>query len=277
MTARDVVAGGVRLHVVEAGAGPALVLLHGLAASHAIWQHVVPALAGRWRVVAPDLPGHGASDKPDAGYGIAYHARVVRALGEVLGLRDVVIAGSSLGGRIALQLAADHPEWVRAAVLAAPARDYPSALALAWGAVAWLASPAVVRAALVGGVRRSFYDPGGPGCAARRRILDERLAADDFAEHARAVVRSIAGALDAERAVAARVRQPALVTWGRQDRIVPFACSESLLRLMPHARLQVFERCGHIPMLEHPEAFVGALQEFLDGLEAAPRHAAGGH
>jgi len=75
---RDVVADGIRLRVLEAGEGPTLLLLHGLSASLDIWEHVVDALADRYRIVAPDLPGHGESAKPDAPYTIDFYAGVVR-------------------------------------------------------------------------------------------------------------------------------------------------------------------------------------------------------
>ena len=270
MTAREVVAGGVRLQVAEAGRGPALVLLHGLAASHAIWAEVAPALGAGWRVIAPDLAGHGESAKPDAPYTVAWHADLVRALLDALDVGDAVVAGNSLGGRIAVELAVRHPARVRAAVLSAPAGDFPPWLGLAWRAVARLASPPLVGAVLRRGVVRSFFDPASPGCAARRRIVERRLEADDFPAHARAVVRSIAGALAAEHGLPGRVRQPVLVTWGRQDRVVPFAGSAALLRQVPQARFEAFERCGHIPMLERPAAFVAVVRGFLDTLDAAP-------
>src|SRR5439155_156044 len=79
LIARDVVADGIRIHVVEAGEGPALILLHGLTATHFTWEHTIPAFADRWRVIAPDLPGHGRSEKPDAPYTIDFYAGVCRA------------------------------------------------------------------------------------------------------------------------------------------------------------------------------------------------------
>src|SRR2546422_9048608 len=80
LTERDVVADGIRIHLEEAGEGPALNLLHGLTASHFTWEHTIPAFADRWRVIAPDLPGHGRSDKPDAPYTIDFYAGVIRSL-----------------------------------------------------------------------------------------------------------------------------------------------------------------------------------------------------
>src|SRR5262249_14324486 len=76
----DVMVDGMRLRVAEAGQGPTLILVHGLTASHAVWELTLAAFADRWRVIAPDLPGHGESDKPDAPYTIDFFAGMVRSL-----------------------------------------------------------------------------------------------------------------------------------------------------------------------------------------------------
>ena len=102
MTARELTVDRIRLHVVEAGEGPALVLLHGLSATHANWEYTIRAFADRWRVVAPDLPGHGRSAKPDAPYTIDFYAGVIRSLGRALGIDEAVVIGNPLGGQIAI-------------------------------------------------------------------------------------------------------------------------------------------------------------------------------
>jgi pimeloyl-ACP methyl ester carboxylesterase len=105
----------------------------------------------------------------------------------------------------------------------------------------------------------------------RRRILQERLLADDFPEFARAVARSLGGVLAADPQPLERVTQPVLVVWGRQDRLVPLARAQGLLRGIPHARLHALDGCGHLPMLEQPGAFNRVVAEFLRTALAAPR------
>src|SRR5258706_15769213 len=117
-TYRDVVADGIRLRVLDAGSGPPLLLLHGLSASLEIWEHVVDAFADRHRVIAPDLPGHGESAKPDAPYTIDFYAGVVRTLARELAIETAVVGGSSLGGKIALELGGWYPRFVRGLRLA---------------------------------------------------------------------------------------------------------------------------------------------------------------
>ena len=271
MKGRDIVVDGIRLHVAEAGAGPALFLLHGLAATNATWEHTMPVFAERWRVIAPDLPGHGRSAKPNAPYTIDFYAGVIRSLGRELGVDEAIVAGNSLGGQIALELACAYPRWTRALVLAAPAGGFPVAMRPLGWAIGAVDSPRLMRMALERSVQHAFYDPRSPGCLARREILAERVAAEDFPSFARAVSRSIAGALGAGARPLHALTQPMLLVWGRQDRLVGLSRSRQLLRDVPHARLVLLDRCGHVPMLEYPEVFNRIVDEFLRAVEAAPR------
>lgn len=271
---RQVVADGIRLNVAEAGRGPVLLLLHGLSASHAIWEHVIPAFADRWRVIAPDLPGHGTSEKPDAPYTIDFFAGVLRSLARALDVDEAVVVGSSLGGHVALELAIGYPRFTRALALAAPACGYSPALRVA-GLAIQAVTPQLLRATVPQSLRQGFYDRAKLGHATRGRILTERLVADDFPQFARAVTRSLSGVLTAPPLALERVRQPTAIVWGRQDRLVPMARSTWLLSRIPHATLHVLERCGHLPMLEQPAAFVRLLDTYLATLAAHATHAHG--
>jgi pimeloyl-ACP methyl ester carboxylesterase len=271
VTTRDVDVDGIRLHVSEAGAGPALILLHGVTASHANWEHTIPAFAGRWRVVAPDLPGHGRSAKPDAPYTIDFYAGVIRSLGRALGIDEAVVVGNSLGGQIAIEIGLAYPGWTRALVLVAPAGGFGSVTQGLRFALGPLAGARTLRMALPWALDRCFHDPSGPACERRRRLLAERLASDDYPAFARAVSRSIVGALAGARQPLDALTQPTLVVWGRHDRIIRPAASQRLLRNVPQARLAMLERSGHLPMVEQPDAFNRLMTEFLAAVDAAPR------
>ena len=276
---QHVLVDGLRLHVAEAGDGPALLLVHGLTASHAVWEPTLAAFAARWRVIAPDLPGHGESDKPDAPYTIDFFAGMIRSLARELGVREAVVAGSSLGGQVALELAAWCPTFTRALVLAAPAVGYSATMRPVGQALQMLTGPRVLRASLAQFFQRNFHDRSQIRHVTRQRILEERLASPDFPAFARAVARSLGGVLTADSQPLERVTQPVLVVWGREDRLVPLRRSERLLRRLPHARLHVLERCGHLPMLEQPAAFNRVLDGFLREALRPPfafdRHATG--
>jgi len=270
MTGRDIIADGVRLHVVEAGTGPTLVLLHGLSATHHNWEHTITAFADRFRVVAPDLPGHGRSAKPDAPYSMDFYAGVIRSLGRELGIREAVVVGNSLGGQIAVELALDYPSWTRALVLAAPAGRFSLPLRTISGAVGAAAVPRLLRWMLPFSLERCFHDPSGPGLEMRQRLLAERLEHEDYPDFARAVARSVAGALAAGNQPLAELTQPTLLVWGQNDRLVALSGSRRLMRELPQARLAVLQRCGHLPMLEQPEEFNRILDAFLRSVDSAP-------
>jgi pimeloyl-ACP methyl ester carboxylesterase len=270
MTTHEIAVDGLRIHYAEAGAGPALVLLHGLSATHENWEYTIPAFAERWRVIAPDLPGHGRSEKPDAPYTIDFHAGVIRSLGRALGISEAVVIGNSLGGQIAVELGLSYPRWTRALVLAAPAGGFGAPVqALGW-LIGAAARPPLLRIALPLALDRSLYDASLPASETRRRILAERLAHADYPHFARAVTRSLLGSIAAGRQPLERLRQPTLLVWGRNDRMVALSGSQRLMRMVPHARLTVIERCGHLPMIEQPEQFNRAVADFLRSVEAAP-------
>jgi pimeloyl-ACP methyl ester carboxylesterase len=270
MTTRDIVVDGIPIHYAEAGDGPALILLHGLSASHAVWARTIPAFANRWRVVAPDLPGHGASGKPDAPYTPDFYAGVIRSLGRELGIGEAVVVGNSLGGQVAMEIAVSYPRWTRALVLAAPPGGYGRLMRGVGWTLGNVAGTRIMRAALPWALDLCFWDPDADACDTSQALLGERLEADDFPGFARAVVRSIAGAMATGIPVLAELTLPTLVVWGREDRLVSLAESRRLLRDVDHARLVVLERCGHLPMLERPDEFNQRLAEFLREVDAAP-------
>jgi pimeloyl-ACP methyl ester carboxylesterase len=220
--------------------------------------------------VAPDLPGHGRLGKPSAPYTPDFYAGVIRSLGRELGIDEAVVVGNSLGGQVAMELALSYPRWTRALVLAAPPGGYGRLMR----GVGWTlgkrrrtahharGAPVGARSVLLGPVRGGVrYEPAP---------LSERLQADDFPGFARAVARSIAGAMVAGLPTLGPLTQPTLVLWGRHDRLVSLAESRRLLRDVEHARLVVLERCGHLPMLERPGEFNHRLADFLREVEAAP-------
>src|SRR3989441_11636975 len=110
--------GALRVHHMHGGRGTAVVFVHGLGSSgYMEWRHTLESIAARHRVFAPDLPGYGRTDKPRARYTVPYFARFVRRYMEDRGLRSAALVGTSLGGRIALEVALEQPKMVRKLVL----------------------------------------------------------------------------------------------------------------------------------------------------------------
>jgi 3-oxoadipate enol-lactonase len=256
------------------------VLVHGLATTRLIWRRVVPRLGHR-RAVALDVPGFGAS--PPAGPGFALDA-VAAAIGDGLAQAGVPrpfdLVGHSMGGALALSLAARHPESVRRLVLVAPAglRPVPRPAAEVFAAVsqqlialrragAPLADSAWGRRLLLAG--GTVDAEGIPPAEARAMVLASRGATRIRAALAAVVAADLRPALTA-------VQAPLGLVWGARDRVIPATGIDAVLERRPGAPAVRVPEAGHIAMMERPAAFARALEEILerlDGQSAAARRA----
>jgi pimeloyl-ACP methyl ester carboxylesterase len=259
--------GGVRLRYVRAGSGPAVLLLHGFASSIVTWRDVIAPLARAHDVVALDFPGFGGSEiRP--GLPPSAYPRLVLGLMDLLAIPRASLVGNSLGGGVAVVVAARNPERVDRLVLIdsvgfnlAPA-DRPFLLrALGWKPAARLMEALPIRRALVtASLHQVFYDD--------RLVTTERVD-----EYVAPLLRP--GAVAAAQALLAsgddmgvqdlvtRVRVPTLVIWGREDAWVPVAQADRFLAAIPGSRKVVLEGCGHLPQEERPAEVSALLDEFL--------------
>jgi pimeloyl-ACP methyl ester carboxylesterase len=274
---------GHRRAFVRAGNGPPLLLLHGVGNSAQTWAGVLERLAASHTVIAPDLLGHGSSDKPRGDYSIAAYANGMRDLLSVLDVEQVSVVGHSLGGGIALQFAYQFPELVQRLVLVGSGGlgpDLSASLRMATlpGAEAVLTALAAVS----GGLRSGLRVVEGAGSALGwKRMSDLVEAADAIlalrdVEARHAFLRTLRGVVDSHgQAITALDRLylanavPMLVVWGSRDPIVPAAHAETVRTLVPTARVEVFEGAGHWPHLDDPDRFCAVLLEFLAGTPAA--------
>ncbi|MBI2504248.1 MAG: alpha/beta hydrolase [Candidatus Latescibacteria bacterium] len=261
---------------------PALLMLHGLFDQRGTWDLIWPLLGDRFRLVAPDLVGFGASSKPrlrhcppGQRYSLAMHAGHLLQLIRHLGLERVVLAGNSLGGGLALYLWCSCPQ-LRPAIsglaLLAPA-CYPQPLpgyvrqVAGWpGALLdqrpfqWLAFRLGIAQRLIGQtVRRCFADPARipPG------VVDQavaRLREPGVSYAYRSAARNL---LPPDWEILLRgyreVSCPVLVIWGEEDRVVPAVLARRLQADIPHAAVRLIPGCGHAPQLECPALVAGAL------------------
>ena len=261
------------LAIREEGAGEPLVLVHGAGTSSAIWHRVAPRLAAGRRVVAPDLPGYGGS--PAAGPGFALEEVADRL---AAGLEDAGVpapydlVGHSMGGAIAILLAARHPERMRRLVLVAPA-GLAALPRVAGGLLGAVAAPFAV-------ARRTLATPLA-GSALVRRLALAGVARDGArvpAANARAVLASSAGATRIGpglasaatadlRATLAGVTTPLGLVWGEHDPVIPPRRIEIIRRARPDAELRIVPDTAHAPMLERPDAFCAALEAVLAQLD----------
>jgi pimeloyl-ACP methyl ester carboxylesterase len=230
----------------------------------------LPGLARRHEVVALDLPGFGASDQPPD-LSAETHANVLLALMDRLQWPRATLVGHSLGGALATLVAARHPERSERLVLIAPAgfnlasAELPWLLrALEWPPLGGLLERLPVRRALVRvGLRQVVFDDA---LVTRERV--EEYWAPLARPGAVASLRSLLASRHALEAgfagMAARVRAPTLLVWGREDAWIPVSDAERFLAAIPGSRKVVLERCGHLPQEERPLEVLEILGGFLD-------------
>jgi pimeloyl-ACP methyl ester carboxylesterase len=264
--------GGAHVRYVDVGEGPAVVLIHGFAASLDTWATVIPALSKKHRVIAPDLKGFGFSSRPEGDYSPSAQAKLVTALMDSRGIENATVVAHSWGSSVALALS-----------LASPARVTRLALYDAWvyeeqlpTFFLWSRTPVVGEALFslfYGGraderIEGAFYD--------KEKWVTERLVED--VERALDRPGTTAAALAATRGqrfaeVSEKyktIKQPTLLLWGREDQVTTLGQGERLARDLPHAKLVVYPRCGHFPMLEASSASTADLTAFIDDVATAP-------
>ena len=253
---------------------PPLVLLHGIGASKDHWPRLARHLAGRFRVVAPDLPGFGESSKPvGADYSMPAQAEHVRQFLEALKLGAVHLAGSSMGGRVAAQFAATHPGLVRTLWLLDPA-----------GAEGERHSEMVER--VLAGEPTPLFSRTADEYAATLAFTMSRppdiprpalrvLAAEGapFYEHYHRLFDALTAELlegpsteDLLRGLAL----PTLVTWGEEDRVLHVSGADAIGAAMPNATVRRMPGIGHLPMLEDPARTAADYLAFHDALTRGP-------
>ncbi len=252
----------------DVGTGEPLVLLHGIATDRRIWDLVLGHLGTTRRVLAPDLPGFGESPAVGEGFDLREVADwIVDGLAQegVAGPFDLV--GHSLGGGIAIVLAAAHPRLVRRLVLVAPAglRPFPPAISalLAAGADAVLAARrgAVALTDTWWGRRvllaLTTADAAGLPPTLARQMVEASASAKRTAP-------ALATITSADlRQMLARTHVPLGVIWGEADRTVPIRALDDLLQARPDANVTRMQGAGHVPMIEQPDEFVVALRGLI--------------
>jgi pimeloyl-ACP methyl ester carboxylesterase len=268
--------GDNRLHYLEAGDGPPLLLLHGgiIDAAACSWGEVIEPLASDFRVVALDLLGYGRSDAPDARYATTDHVDVVADAVAELDLAPLSVVGLSLGGGVALGYALAYPDRVRRLVLV---DSYGLGRELPNGRLSWLlAKVSVLNRLSVALLCRSrgfttaslgnvAHDPDALSPAAIDCVHE--LACQPDAGKAFRRWRSHEVTRDGYRTVYVddlpELSVPTLLLHGREDEVFPVAWAERAAERIPDAELVVLDECAHWPPREYPDRFVTEVTAFL--------------
>ncbi len=256
---------GVGIHYVERRSGPAVVLIHGFGGHTFSFRYLIPDLARDHRVVAVDLKGFGYSERPQKGdYSLSAQARLVVHLMDALGLEKASLVGHSMGGEVAMRIAAGWPQRVEKLVLAAsvsgeriptlPATPLIKPLLSLFGRMfgRWL-------------FRRMFYNPQN----ATKEALDAYRAPARIRGSRDATYRVIRDFRRDKRVPFERITAPVLILWAARDRIVPRWGLARLRKRFPRAAVVTIERTGHLLLEEQPEQCNAAIRRFLAGDKVA--------
>jgi pimeloyl-ACP methyl ester carboxylesterase len=275
----------VRIHGHEVGyrregEGPVILLIHGIAGSSTAWRDVMPALAERYTVIAPDLIGHGQSAKPVGDYSLGAYASGMRDLLRVLGVARATIVGQSFGGGVAMQLSYQHPELCERLVLVdsgglgrevswllrfmtLPGSEYlmpvifPSFIRQRGNDISRLLHDHGIKMARLGEMWRSYAS------------LTESANRQSFIRTIRAVIDPGGQTINANDRLYLAQEVPTLIVWGDRDSIIPVSHGYAAHESMPGSRLEIIEGSGHFPHVEAPERFLAVLIDFLETTKPA--------
>jgi pimeloyl-ACP methyl ester carboxylesterase len=292
MELRELTIHGNRVTYRTAGEGPVLLLIHGMAGSATTWKHVMPALGEEFTVVAPDLLGHGRSEKGAGDYSLGSLASSLRDLLVALGHDRATIVGQSLGGGVAMQLAYQFPERCERLVLVSSGglgREVNQLLRL----LSLPGSAVVLSLACSAPVQRAIG--GAAGVASRVGLHPAPVIAELWRSYSslgdentrRAFLRTLRAVIDrggqtvsAENRLHLAAEVPTLIIWGGADPIIPVEHAHEAHAAIEGSRLEIFDEVGHYPHVEAPERFVAVLTEFVETtlpaqITISPRHGLG--
>jgi pimeloyl-ACP methyl ester carboxylesterase len=279
---REITLHGNRVNYRIAGdGGPVLLLIHGVTGCARQWDDVVPLLAERYTVIAPDLLGHGESAKPKGDYSLGAYAAGVRDLLVALGHRRATVVGHSLGGGIAMQFAYEYPPFAERLVLVSSGglgREVSALLRAATLPGAEIVLPIIaserilnIGAAFGAAFGKLGLRPGSDLAEMARGYasLNDAGARQAFLHTLRAVIEPTGQRVSATDRLYLTEILPSMIMWGERDPLIPSAHAHSAHESMPHSRLELFADSGHFPQLHEPLRFAHTLIDFVETTEAA--------
>jgi pimeloyl-ACP methyl ester carboxylesterase len=264
-----------------AGSGPAIVLVHGITSTSATWERVMPYLATRYTVIAPDLLGHGESAKPRGDYSLGAYASGVRDLMVTLGHESATFVGHSLGGGVVMQLSYQFPERCERLVLVDSGglgKEVSMLLRAATLPFSEVVLPLLVNTRLldagraVGGLFGRLGLHAGTDMAELARghaSLQDPQARAAFVHTLRTIVDPLGQRVNASDRLYLAENLPFLIVWGGRDPIIPVEHGVAAHALVPSSKLEVFEEAGHFPHLDEPLRFLDVLLDFIESTEPA--------
>ncbi|PWT88001.1 MAG: hypothetical protein C5B55_13870 [Blastocatellia bacterium] len=250
---------GQKIHYVEAGSGPTVILLHGLGGSSQVWQLNINPLAEKFHVFVPDQIGFGKSDKPLVNYRIRTYVDFLDQFCKQLKIERASLVGSSLGGWIAAAYTLAFPDRVDKLVLEdaagyAPPKDFD--LNSLYGL-----NPST-REGMKFLVGKVFYNKIYTSDAAIDQAIAFRMSAGD-GYTINSLIESMIRGEDFLDSTVKMIKRPTLIVWGRQDGLVLLADGERFNKDIIGSKLLIFDQCGHVPNVEKAMEFNSAVLKFI--------------
>ena len=240
---------------IDEGEGEVLLLLHGLMGALSNWEMVVEEFKNDYRVIIPILPIY---DLPLLTTGVKTLAKHVHRFVNHLGLSNVILLGNSLGGHVGLIYCINHPQVVKSLILTGSSGLYENAFG---GSFPRRESYDFVKEK----VEYTFYDPN----VATKDLVDDVFKTINDRNR---VIRILAMAKSAIRHNMKKdlhkMQLPVSLIWGKNDKITPPEVAEEFNQLLPDSELHCIDKCGHAPMMEHPQEFNRLLKGFLEKIGA---------
>ncbi len=262
---------GMKICYVDEGEGErTLLLIHGNSAGIHHWEPLMDRLSRRYRCIALDLPGWGDSDKPRIDYTIPFYGETVVQFLDKIGMGSVDVIANSMGGHVTMEIALRFPQRIHRLILVDPAG--------VWGRLGkWVAlalSPFLhenifqklgpswqqyfIR-------NRIFFDSSSPLCSELVEKQMSLLRSKEYPAFAYTLTNSLQHLLKyGLKNEMSEILHPTLIIWGRQDRLIPWLFGWQASWRIPNAQIKIFNRCGHVPMLEIPDRFANAVVSFLE-------------
>lgn len=260
-TPKEVLVFGQKIHYVEAGSGPTVILLHGLGGSSQAWGLNTAALAEKYHVIVPDQIGFGKSDKPLVNYRIRTYVDFLDQFCKQLKIERATLVGSSMGGWIATMFTASFPDRVDKLVLVdaagyKPPKDFDTRTLIGL-------NPSTREGVKIL-IAKVFYNKAFQTDAAVDQAIAARLAAGD-GYTINSLTESIIRGEDFLDEIVKTIKRPTLIIWGRQDGLVSLADGERFNKDIAGSKMIVIDQCGHVPNTEKPGEFNAAVLKFLAG------------
>jgi pimeloyl-ACP methyl ester carboxylesterase len=260
------------IHYWDEGSGPTVLLVHGVGVSVESWSPTIEGLSTKYRLIAFDIPGFGKSARSARRdiYSLKYSGWLIKSFVDKLGITQFALAGNSLGGILAIQLALTYPNIVKKLILVDSAGLGHEINPGASLVTIWPIGELVIHPT------RPFVT-----FLAKSLLYNDELVTDEFVDRM-LMISQIPGTKEAmlrilrtgvnitgqfqlfNKSELCKIAVPTMIVWGRQDKALPMSQAESALQAIPNARAVILDKAGHAPQLDRPETFNQLLSEFLD-------------